>query len=82
MNTIDSATRQAIAQAVREEISAQMPSQDRWLSREQVLSQYGMISPDFLKRHAFELERKRLVTPSGKATRYAYRQSSIEALLQ
>lgn len=81
MTVLDSATRAAIAAAVREEVSANMP-RDRWLTPEQVKAQYGMISQNFLNRHGYELERRRLRTPSGETTRYAYSQRSIERMLE
>lgn len=81
MAVLDSATRNAIAAAVREEVGANMP-RDRWLTAEQVTAQYAMISRDFLNRHGYELERKRLRTPSGATTRYAYSQRSIERMLE
>lgn len=81
MVVLDSATRTAIATAVREEVGANVPH-DRWLTAEQVTAQYAMISRDFLARHGYELERKRLRTPSGATTRYAYSQRSIERMLE
>lgn len=81
MAVLDSATRNAIAAAVREEVSSNVPS-DRWLTAEQVMAQYGMISRNFLNRHGYELERKLLRTPSGATTRYAYSQRSIERMLE
>lgn len=81
MVVLDSATRNAIAAAVREEVSTNVPS-DRWLTADQVTTQYAMISRDFLARHGYELERKRLRTPSGATTRYAYSQRSIERMLE
>ena len=81
MVVLDSATRTAIAAAVREEVNANV-SHDRWLTAEQVTAQYAMISRDFLARHGYELERKRLRTPSGATTRYAYSQRSIERMLE
>lgn len=77
---LDSASIKAVAKAVMTELDAR---QDKgpWLTPKQVKARYGMISGDFLARHGHELERKRIKTPSGCATHYAYSQRSLDAML-
>lgn len=82
----DKETREAIRKAVQDSMAeAMMTYEERWLTSDQLLAQFGMISKDWLRRNGWRLPRGRMELPDehGKIrTQWAYPQHRIAKLIQ
>lgn len=76
----------AIEKAISLRRQERRTEDDVWLAPEQLLAQFGQFSPDWMKRNAWRLPRKRceVKDESGNiiATRYAYNQREIAEMLK
>lgn len=84
--TLDKETRLAIAQVVEKTVQENMSSYcEVWLSEDELLKQFGMLSPNWVKRYGMLLPRTRfevtIINKDGrktKRTRWAYARNKIQ----
>ena len=81
----DKETREAIRKAVQDSMAeAMMTYEERWLTAEQLLQQFGMLSEDWLRRNAWRLPRGRFEFKDADGTvrtRWAYPQHKISQMI-
>ena len=89
MKTIDKETRIAIAQAVKQTVEEIMSAYaEVWLSEEELLKQFQMLSHDWVKKYGCTLPRTQFeVTVMGKdgrqtkRTHWAYARNKIQEMI-
>lgn len=85
--TLDSATRRALIAFLDEESMNREKAMEKvWLSKKQLLQQFGMFTDDWINTHGHLLPRKRisivdLETGKKRATGWAYDRNAIQRLL-
>lgn len=84
---IDAATRDAITSATREAVREAMEIyNERWLTADELIAQFGFFTKDWLKRYGDTLPRERfeVVDADGEhhATRWAYPQHRIQRWIE
>jgi hypothetical protein len=81
-HAIEDVVREVVTDVVREVVTEMMPPRERYLNSKQLKEWYGMLSDDFLRRHAKELPNYSLRLPMGGAkTRPAYAESEIQKMI-
>lgn len=85
--TLDSATRRALIAFLDEESRNREKAMEKvWLSKKQLLQQFGMFTDDWINTYGYLLPRKRISivdmeTGKKRATGWAYDRNAIQRLL-
>ena len=81
----DKETREAIKEVVQQSVTeALMSYEERWLSAEQLVEQFGMLSKDWMRHNAWRLPRGRFEFKDQDGTvhtRWAYPQHEISQMI-
>ena len=85
MNRLDRDTREAIRDVVQKSMTeALLTYEEKWVTSEQLMQQFGMLSKDWMRRNAWRLPRGRFEFPDGDGkvvTRWAYPLHTIARMI-